>query len=73
MTAGRNSAESETLIGAFIGAVAIRTRLEDGLTFKQLLQRVREVKPYLCHFSMLLGAWVHFTRLAVLLCFWTID
>ena len=41
--AGRNSAEAEALIGAFIGAVAIRPDMSGQLTFHELVQRVRGV------------------------------
>lgn len=44
--AGRNAAEAEVLIGAFLGAVAIRTDLKGSLTFRQLMERVREVGAY---------------------------
>ena len=42
--AGRNAAEAEVLIGAFLGAVAIRTDLGGSLTFRELMQLVRELK-----------------------------
>ncbi|KAK9856141.1 hypothetical protein WJX84_010553 [Apatococcus fuscideae] len=39
--AGRNRAEAESLIGAFLAAVAIRTDLSGNPTFQQLTERVR--------------------------------
>jgi amino acid adenylation domain-containing protein len=48
--AGRTKAETEGLIGFFINTLVLRTTLEDGLTFRDLLQRVRET----C-----LGAYAH--------------
>lgn len=39
--AGRNSVECEGLIGAFLGAVAIRTDLSGEPSFRELLHRVR--------------------------------
>lgn len=41
--AGRNRAETEGLIGAFLGAVALRSNLADGPSFNTLLARVRKV------------------------------
>ena len=43
--AGRNRAEAECLIGAFLAAVAIRTDLSGNPTFQQLTERVRAVRP----------------------------
>lgn len=43
--AGRNRAEAESLIGAFLAAVAIRTDLSGNPTFQQLTERVRAVSP----------------------------
>ncbi|WP_366934966.1 non-ribosomal peptide synthase/polyketide synthase [Pyxidicoccus fallax] len=40
--AGRNRAEYEGLIGFFVNTLALRTRLTPGLTFRQLLARVKE-------------------------------
>ena len=45
--AGRNRAEAESLIGAFLAAVAIRTDLSGDPTFQQLTERVRAVGH--CH------------------------
>ena len=42
--AGRNRAETESLIGAFLGAVALRSNLSDGPSFNTLLTRVRKVQ-----------------------------
>jgi amino acid adenylation domain-containing protein len=39
----RSMPEFEDLIGPFVNAVVLRTRVEDSLTFEQLLQRVRDV------------------------------
>jgi acyl carrier protein len=48
--AGRNRMEVEGLIGFFINQLALRVRLEDRLTFRELLGRIREVT---------LGAYAH--------------
>ncbi len=48
--ANRNQLEVEGLIGCFINSLALRTDLEDSLTFQELLRRVREVT---------LGAYAH--------------
>ncbi|MFP2933432.1 amino acid adenylation domain-containing protein, partial [Pyxidicoccus sp. 3LG] len=40
--AGRNRAEYEELIGFFVNTLALRTRFAPGLTFRQLLSRVKE-------------------------------
>jgi amino acid adenylation domain-containing protein len=48
--AGRNRAEVESLFGFFVNALVLRTQLDDGLSFRDLLQRVRET----C-----LGAYAH--------------
>ena len=44
---GRNRAETEGLIGAFLGAVALRSDLSDGPSFNTLLARVRKVRACL--------------------------
>lgn len=41
--AGRTRSEAEVLIGAFVGAVAIRTDLSGEPNFQQLMKRVRAV------------------------------
>ncbi|KAK9803102.1 hypothetical protein WJX73_003138 [Symbiochloris irregularis] len=41
--AGRNRAETEGLMGAFLGAVALRTPVKDAPSFNKLLKRVREI------------------------------
>jgi amino acid adenylation domain-containing protein len=41
--ANRNKAEIEGLIGFFVNTLVLRTNLEDNPSFKELLQRVREV------------------------------
>ena len=48
--ANRNRVEIERLIGVFVNTLVLRTKLEDHLTFRDLLQRVREVA---------LGAYAH--------------
>ena len=40
--AGRESLETEQLIGVFINTIVLRSRLEKDLTFQQLLQKVKE-------------------------------
>jgi amino acid adenylation domain-containing protein/non-ribosomal peptide synthase protein (TIGR01720 family) len=40
--AGRNRKELEGLIGFFVNTLALRTRLTDGMTFRELLKQVRE-------------------------------
>jgi amino acid adenylation domain-containing protein/non-ribosomal peptide synthase protein (TIGR01720 family) len=40
--AGRNRKELESLIGFFANTLALRTRLTDGMTFRELLRQVRE-------------------------------
>jgi amino acid adenylation domain-containing protein len=40
--AGRNRSETEGLIGLFINTVVVRTRLSGGLSFREVLGRVRE-------------------------------
>jgi amino acid adenylation domain-containing protein/non-ribosomal peptide synthase protein (TIGR01720 family) len=40
--AGRNRKELEGLIGFFVNTLALRTRLTDGMTFRELLRQVRE-------------------------------
>lgn len=57
--AGRNRAETEGLMGAFLGAVALRTPIKDAPSFNQLLQRVREVRSTCAclWFSCSLIAW----------------
>jgi len=39
---GRNQAETRELIGLFVNTLALRTRLSGKLTFRELLERVRE-------------------------------
>ena len=41
--AGRNRIETESLIGFFVNMLALRTQLEAGQSFRDLLQQVREV------------------------------
>ena len=41
--AGRNRAETENLIGFFVNTLVLRTQLSDGLSFKALLQRVKNI------------------------------
>ena len=41
--ANRNRSEIEGLVGFFVNTLVMRTQLETGWTFKQLLQRVRQV------------------------------
>ena len=41
--AGRNRAETEGLMGAFMGAVALRAQLDDAPSFTALLARMRKV------------------------------
>ncbi len=48
--ANRNRTEFEDVIGFFVNMLALRTRVEDHLTFRQLLRRVRGVA---------LGAYAH--------------
>ncbi|HVF48580.1 MAG TPA: amino acid adenylation domain-containing protein, partial [Pyrinomonadaceae bacterium] len=48
--AGRTRAETEPLIGFFVNTLVLRTRLEAGMSFRELLEREREV----C-----LGAYAH--------------
>ncbi|HZH16543.1 MAG TPA: amino acid adenylation domain-containing protein, partial [Archangium sp.] len=48
--AGRRFSELEGLIGFFVNTLALRSRLEPGTSFRQLLQRVREAT---------LGAYAH--------------
>ncbi|MBZ4423375.1 condensation domain-containing protein, partial [Myxococcus sp. RHSTA-1-4] len=48
--AGRRFAELEGLIGFFVNTLALRSRLEEGLSFRQLVARVREAT---------LGAYAH--------------
>lgn len=43
LVSGRNSPELEKLIGLFMNTLPIKTRLEDNLSFRQLLQMVREM------------------------------
>ncbi|WP_445299249.1 amino acid adenylation domain-containing protein [Microcoleus sp.] len=43
VTAGRNQPEIQQLIGCFVNTVVLRTDLKDNPTFRQLLERVREV------------------------------
>lgn len=45
--AGRTRSEAEVLIGAFVGAVAIRTDLSGEPNFQQLMKRVRAVSTTL--------------------------
>jgi non-ribosomal peptide synthetase component F len=40
--AGRNRVELEPLIGFFVNTLALRTRLSDALSFREVLQQVRE-------------------------------
>ena len=42
-TAGRVRAELEGLIGLFVNALALRTEVESGLTFRELVSRVQRV------------------------------
>jgi aspartate racemase len=48
--AGRTRKETEGLIGFFVNTLILRSRLDDNLTFRDLLQRVREAA---------LGAYAH--------------
>ena len=48
--ANRHRAETEGLIGFFVNMLVVRTRLDAGVTFEELLGRVREV---------MLGAYAH--------------
>jgi amino acid adenylation domain-containing protein len=48
--AGRTQAETEQLIGFFINTLVLRTRFEGGMSFREMLGRVRETA---------LGAYVH--------------
>lgn len=48
--ANRNRTEIEPLIGFFVNTLVLRTRLEGGITFRELLRRVKEI----C-----LGAYAH--------------
>ncbi|MFP2934434.1 condensation domain-containing protein, partial [Pyxidicoccus sp. 3LG] len=48
--AGRNRAETEGLIGFFVNNLVLRARVEPGLTFRELLARVRDTT---------LGAYAH--------------
>src|SRR5262249_54394884 len=48
--AARTSREIEDLIGFFVNTLALRTKLTDDLTFRQLLERVKDVT---------LGAYAH--------------
>jgi non-ribosomal peptide synthetase component F len=48
--ANRNRVETERVVGFFINQLVLRTRLDGGLTFRELLARVREVT---------LGAYAH--------------
>ncbi|AVH69219.1 non-ribosomal peptide synthetase [Nostoc sp. 'Lobaria pulmonaria (5183) cyanobiont'] len=41
--ANRNQAEIEGLVGFFVNTLVLRTNLENNLSFRELLQRVREV------------------------------
>jgi len=41
--AGRNRAELEGLIGFFVNTLVLRTEVEGGVSFRELLRRVREV------------------------------
>jgi len=43
ITAGRNRAELEPMMGYFLNTLVLRTDFSDNLTFRQLLHRVREV------------------------------
>ena len=42
-TAGRTRAELEGLIGLFVNVLVLRTRVEEGASFREVLQQVREV------------------------------
>jgi amino acid adenylation domain-containing protein len=48
--AGRNRGETEELIGFFVNTLVLRTRLREGLSFRELLEQVRETT---------LGAYAH--------------
>ena len=41
--AGRNCGEAEALVGAFLGAVGVRTDLSGAPSFGEVMQRVRKV------------------------------
>ncbi|MEQ8387017.1 MAG: amino acid adenylation domain-containing protein [Coleofasciculus sp. A1-SPW-01] len=41
--AGRDRTETEPLIGVFINTLVLRTQIQENLTFRELLSRVREV------------------------------
>jgi len=43
VTAGRNQPEIQQLIGCFVNTLVLRTDLKDNPTFRQLLERVRQV------------------------------